>query len=336
MTNTKEGKAKTSLQSIVRIVVSAGLMAWLLTMIDWDEAFRVMREGSPFYFVAAFLAIQITVLTSIWKWKMLIESPEKKDNPLFKASTIQLSKLYYIGLFFNNFMPGSVGGDVVRIFYLGKTTSVAVATTSVLWERLTSGLALVGIVLISALFMDQSRPYFITLLILIGIVLIVYFILKFWMKKEQTSFKLPKGGKLHALSVKIKEMLLNIAETMRVYKKESWLWWGMILFLSFLFQVGMAWINDLLFLSFGIDVPFLHLLVIITIISVITMIPVSLNGLGVREAGYVFFFQSIGVPDGVALSVSLLFFFLVTISSLIGGIFWLMERKVSKHEIIGQ
>ena len=179
MTNTKEGKAKTSLQSIVRIVVSTGLMAWLLTMIDWDEAFRVMREGSPFYFVAAFLAIQITVLTSIWKWKMLIESPEKKNNPLFKASTIQLSKLYYIGLFFNNFMPGSVGGDVVRIFYLGKTTSVAVATTSVLWERLTSGLALVGIVLISTLFMDQSRPYLITLLILIGIVLIVYFILNF-------------------------------------------------------------------------------------------------------------------------------------------------------------
>ena len=44
------------------------------------------------------------------------------------------------------------------------------------------------------------------------------------------------------------------------------------------------------FKSFGIDVPFLHLLVIITIISVITMIPVSLNGLGVREAGYVFIF----------------------------------------------
>ena len=70
----------------------------------------------------------------------------------------------------------------------------------------------------------------------------------------------------------------------------------------------MAWINDLLFRSFGIEVSFLHLLVIITLISVITMIPVSLNGLGVREASYVLFFQSIGVPEGIALSVSLLFF----------------------------
>ena len=54
MTNTKEGKAKTRLQLIVRIVVSTGLMAWLITMIDWDEAFRIMKEGSPFYFVACF------------------------------------------------------------------------------------------------------------------------------------------------------------------------------------------------------------------------------------------------------------------------------------------
>ena len=50
MTNTKEGKAKTRLQLIVRIVVSTGLMAWLITMIDWEEAFSVMREGSPSYF----------------------------------------------------------------------------------------------------------------------------------------------------------------------------------------------------------------------------------------------------------------------------------------------
>ena len=52
-------------------------------------------------------------------------------------------------------MPGSVGGDVVRIYYLSKKTRVVSATTSVLFERITAGFALVGIVLISSLFMDQ-------------------------------------------------------------------------------------------------------------------------------------------------------------------------------------
>ena len=336
MKKSKENKVKSYLQLLIRFIVSVGLMVWLVTMIDWDEAFRIMKEGSPFYFVLAFLAIQITVATSIWKWKMLIQSSEKKLRN-DQVSPTYLGKLYYIGLFFNNFMPGSVGGDVVRIYYLGKKTGVATATTSVLFERITAGFALVGIVLISALFMDQSRPYLISLLILIIIAVALYIIIKLFMKKVTvTERDSSSQSKLSILMVKGKQAIIGIGDTAKNYRNESWQWWGMILLLSFLFQVGMAWINDLLFRSFGIEVSFLHLLVIITLISVITMIPVSLNGLGVREASYVLFFQSIGVPEGIALSVSLLFFILVTISSLIGGLFWLMERRETNHEAIRQ
>jgi glycosyltransferase 2 family protein len=332
----KENKVKSYLQLLIRFIVSVGLMVWLVTMIDWDEAFRIMKEGSPFYFVLAFLAIQITVATSIWKWRMLIQSSEKKlSNDQISAT--YLGKLYYIGLFFNNFMLGSVGGDVVRIYYLGKKTGVATATTSVLFERITAGFALVGIVLVSALFMDQSRPYLISLLILIIIAVALYIIFKIFMKKATvTKRNSSSQSKLSLIMVKGKQAIIGIGDTAKNYRNESWQWWGMILLLSFLFQVGMAWINDLLFRSFGIEVSFLHLLVIITLISVITMIPVSLNGLGVREASYVLFFQSIGVPEGIALSVSLLFFILVTISSLIGGLFWLMERRETTHEAIRQ
>ena len=336
MEKSKENKVKSYLQLLTRLIVSVGLMVWLVTMIDWDEAFRIMKEGSPFYFVLAFLAIQITVATSIWKWRMLIQSSEKKlSND--QISPTYLGKLYYIGLFFNNFMLGSVGGDVVRIYYLGKKTGVATATTSVLFERITAGFALVGIVLVSALFMDQSRPYLISLLILIIIAVALYIIFKVFMKKATvTERNTSSQSKLSLLMVKGKQAIIGIGDTAKNYRNENWQWWGMILLLSFLFQVGMAWINDLLFRSFGIEVSFLHLLVIITLISVITMIPVSLNGLGVREASYVLFFQSIGVPEGIALSVSLLFFILVTISSLIGGLFWLMERRETTHEAIRQ
>ncbi|MBB6445591.1 lysylphosphatidylglycerol synthase transmembrane domain-containing protein [Bacillus benzoevorans] len=337
MEKSQENKVKSSyLQLLIRFIVSAGLMVWIVKMIDWDEAFRIMKEGSPFYFILAFLAIQITVATSIWKWKMLIQSSEKKHHSN-QASLTYLGKLYYIGLFFNNFMPGSVGGDVVRIIFLGKKTGVATATTSVLFERITAGFALVGIVLISALFMDQSRPYLISLLILIALAAGLYIMFKIFMKKANVPEKNSLSqGKLSTLLAKVKEAIIGIGERAQNYRNESWRWWGMILLLSFLFQVGMAWINDLLFRSFGIHVSFLHLLVIITLISVITMIPVSLNGLGVREASYVLFFQSIGVPEGIALSVSLLFFFLVTISSLIGGLFWLMERRETSYEAIRQ
>ncbi|WP_071396538.1 lysylphosphatidylglycerol synthase transmembrane domain-containing protein [Bacillus tuaregi] len=339
MSHEKIEKAKSRIQLILRMAVSAGLMVWLMLMIEWEEALRVMKEGSPLFLCAAFIAIQITVLTSIWKWKMLVDSSSKQSSNKY-TSMAKLGQLYYIGLFFNNFMPGSVGGDVVRIYYLGKNTTVSTATASVLFERLTSGLALVGIVLISALFMDQSRPYIISLCILLAVSIIGYLLIKHWLKKDIHHSIQPKTttilGKINSSLIKGKQAIRGVGEKAMDYRTESWKWWGMILLLSLLFQIGMAWINDLLFLSFGIDIPFLHLLVIITLISVITMLPVSLNGLGVREAGYVFFFQGLGVPQGIALSVSLLFFFLVTISSAIGGLFWLIERREARHEAIRQ
>lgn len=65
---------------------------------------------------------------------------------------------------------------------------------------------------------------------------------------------------------------------------------------------------------------------IITLISFITMLPISVNGLGVREGCYVLFFSELGVPMEIALTVSLLLFVMVSISSLAGGLFWMAER----------
>ena len=127
-------------------------------------------------------------------------------------------------------MPGSVGGDVVRIFYLGKKTGVATATTSVLFERITAGFALVGIVLISALFMDQSRPYLISLLILIIIAVALYIIIKLFMKKVTvTERDSSSQSKLSILMVKGKQAIIGIGDTAKNYRNESWQWWGMIL-----------------------------------------------------------------------------------------------------------
>ena len=117
-------------------------------------------------------------------------------------------------------------------------------------------------------------------------------------RSELSSRSFISLGKINSLLNKGKQGIINIGETAKDYQNEGWIWWLKIGILSLLFQVGMAWINDLLFLSFGIDVPWLELLVIITLISVITMLPVSLNGLGVREAGYVFFFKELRCPRG--------------------------------------
>lgn len=327
MPQSETKKRSSRLQLALRILVSVGLMIYLIRMIDWKEALEIIKGGSFLYIAGAFLAIQITVSSSVVKWSMLVHPTHNKTNKK-DVSIHKLGRLYYVGLFFNNFLPGSVGGDLVRVVQLGKTTGISRATASVALERLTSGIALVAIVIVSSFFIKDARPYLLSLFLIVALALIVYVLFKYWVKQvDRKGAHIEKGGKVNQLLMKGKTGILTFAKDLSHYKKEQWKWWLIIGNLSLLFQFGLAWINDLLFLSFGIDIAWIELLVIITLISVITMIPVSLNGLGVREVSYVFFFQQLGVPDEISLSVSLLFFFLVSISSLVGGLFWLVERR---------
>lgn len=115
MKSSKEQKGIPFLQLAIRITISSSLMVWLLNRIQWDQALQIMKEGSLVYFVAAFIAIQLTVGSSVWKWQLLVHSSLQKTERK-NTSLTKLGRYYYIGLFFNNFLPGSVGGDVVRIF----------------------------------------------------------------------------------------------------------------------------------------------------------------------------------------------------------------------------
>lgn len=322
-------KGASFLQLAIRIMISAGLIAWLLYTIEWGKALQVIREGSPFYFIAAFIAIQITVFSSVWKWKSLVHSTVK-DGSKQEPSFSKLGRLYYIGLFFNNFLPSSVGGDFVRILYLGKVIGMPKATASVAFERLTSGVAMIVIVLVAALFMESVRPFLVTIYIAAAVFIGLFLLLGFWIKKGKLAKQQSSDqhvGKLIRMVNKGRNAVANIGKSVSDYGNESWKWWLWIAILSTFFQVGMAWINDLLFSGLGIDVPWYELLVFITLISVITMLPISINGIGVREASYLLFFKELGVPDEIAVSVSLLFFVLVAISSLVGGVFWLVERR---------
>lgn len=312
---------------LVRIAGSTALMYWILTKIEWSKVVEIAKDGSAVYFAAAFIAIQITVVSSILKWKMLVDS-SRYQNQNKDASLSTLGRFYYIGLFFNNFLPGSVGGDVVRVFYLGRITGIPAATASVAFERLTSGVALVAIAIFSSLYIESARRFLLPLLAAIGVVIFLVWLIRLWTSKKKKTGKTSSESNTN-LQRWLKKIKSGMRETFSValnYRKENLKWWSMIMIYSILFQAGLAWINDLLFLSLRIDIPWLELLMIITLISVITMLPISVNGLGVREGCYVLFFGELGVPVEIAVTVSLLFFVMVAISSLAGGVFWMVER----------
>ncbi|MEH7107343.1 lysylphosphatidylglycerol synthase transmembrane domain-containing protein [Bacillus sp. JJ1764] len=320
----KEKKRSSYISMSIRIIGSTSLLFWLIHLIEWNRILEVGKNASPIYLISAFIAIQLTVFSSVWKWKMIVHS-SLNETERGNASVMKLGCFYYIGLFFNNFLPGSVGGDVIRVFYLGRITGIPIATASVAFERLTSGFALIVISIISVLSIRIARPFLYSILLVIGIIMFLLLIVGLFMKKG--NFRIADTNtKIGGLLEKVWNGLSKIISVAKDYRKQNFKWWILIIMLSLAFQAGLAWINQLLFLSLNIHLPWMHLLMAITLISVITMLPVSVNGIGVREGCYVFFFTGLGVPDEIAVSVSLLFLFLVTLTSVIGGVFWILGR----------
>lgn len=333
MASSESKRKNPYLKMLLRIVISAALIIWLGFTIDWNQLGTVIKKSSLLYIVFAMIAIQLTVLASIWKWKQLVYASISQQNK-HKISLGKLGRLYYIGLFFNNILPSSVGGDVVRIIQLGRSIGMSSSAASVGFERLTSGVALVIILIGSAIISERARPFLNSIIILSLIFILIFLLLWYLMKQSEKKREMVSSVTISSHAIlnwinKLTASLLKIGIAIGDYKNKGMKWWLFIAILSFAFQIGMVWINDLLFKALHVEVPFLELLVIITLISALTMLPISINGIGVREVSYIFFFQQLGVSNEIAVSVSLLFFLLVTISSLAGGLFWLSEKRVA-------
>jgi uncharacterized membrane protein YbhN (UPF0104 family) len=93
--------------------------------------------------------------------------------------------------------------------------------------------------------------------------------------------------------------------------------------LSFLLQALVVVVTIFNGVALQLDVPVVFYFILIPLIAVATMIPVSLNGLGIREGAFVFFLAQVGVPEEQALSLALLWLAILIASSAVGGLVWL-------------
>jgi len=219
--------------------------------------------------------------------------------------------LYYIGLFTNNFLPSGIGGDALRIYgtakISGKTTEAA---ASVILERLLASLALGLTASLALLFVPLPDNIKHQIYWCVGIIV-------------GTCFFIPAA--LFCYPFRENTMVGRWLSQLSKYKATP----GVlikVLALSCLFQALMVLANIFIFWSAGINLPLAVHFLNIPVIMAVSMLPVSINGLGIREGMYVILYGFAGVDSAKAVSCSLFFFILVTLASLAGGIA-LLQRK---------
>jgi uncharacterized protein (TIRG00374 family) len=304
--------------TILKVVVTLGLYAAVFYKVDrsalWTKLGSVQLEWVALG-VLCYIAGQ---WTSAWRWWILLP-PVRLTVPF-----LRMVAFYFVGMFFNMFLPTIVGGDAVKAILLTRETGApARSTVSVFMERNIGLLALFVIATSSAWL---APPVIVLGLPLLWLVILLFagFIGANIVMFDPRAYRLV--DRLVALTplARMRSRASSFYDALLPYRRTP----GTLaasLALSFLFQGVVILVVFLNAKALAHDVPALALAVFVPLISLAGMLPISVNGLGLREALYVLLFGRIGTPPDVALLMALLYFAVTLIASLPGGIVYMLQ-----------
>jgi uncharacterized protein (TIRG00374 family) len=300
---------------LARLAVTGALLALLAWRIELGALVPRLTRLAPGWVAAAFGAVFAAVALSAWKWGLILTA---RGHPLPYR---RLVRHYLIGLFFNNFLPTTVGGDAVRAWETARDTrEVPEAVGSVIADRLVAGAALGATALLGLPFADAG-PRVVLLVggfVMLNLALVGLFLAP-GVAERLAAAALPP--RLERVREAASSVVAAVRGTVRAPALVA-----RVFVLSMAFQVLVALVNACLFAAMG-DPPSLAGCVLYTpIIFTVTMLPISLSGFGVREVAYAYFFGLAGVEPAAAVLASLLFFVVVGFASLAGGPLFALGR----------
>ncbi len=298
-------RGRAAVRTGLRVAVSFGILAYILVDVDRHDLLHTLLGVRIQYVVGALGLYLITQALSAYKWSMLGQSVGL-DRPFS-----QYLRFYFIGMFFNLFGVGTIGGDLARALYLSGGRNRALAIHSVLFDRV-SGLAL--LMLLGAAALVAVPQYHFPWPLWAAVVFGGTALFVGWWTCPWLVRVLPVPQRLRH---QVEHELAPFWRDSRLLGRVA----GVSLVFHFL-QCGVQWC---LARAAGTALPFTYCLIMHPLLSVMLALPVSLGGFGVREGGYLYFITRLDIDDSIAVTMGLLWFAVTVLSGLAGGAFFLAE-----------
>ncbi len=298
-----------------------------------QDLWRTLYLVHPGALVLSVVLVGLALWLGVVRWRLVLEA-QGLELSLARATRISL-----VAQFFNSFLLGSTGGDLIKAYYAARETHhrKTEAVTTVFVDRLVGLWAMLlfaGMMMLPNLQMVRQHGEFavpalfiLAMLAALSIVLSLAFwggVSKPFPRARHYLRRLPKG-----------ELLERSLDSCRQFGKEKrFLVKAVVLSLV----LNIIWVLQIWVLGLGLDlsIPFTALLVIVPIIFCISALPITPNGLGVRENLFVLMLAVIAVPRTAALSLSLLASAEGILWSLIGGAVYMgLREKEHLSEVTG-
>jgi uncharacterized protein (TIRG00374 family) len=306
----------------IKLVVSAGLLYWLLSSVDVARLWAIAR-GASLPWLATALALYLgMVLLSAWRWELLLRAQH------VSASFSRLTNSFLVAVFFSNFLPSNIGGDVIRIRDTARAAgSKTLATTVVIVDR---GIGLLGLVFVAALGASLAArgseaigpigPGMLWLALAGALALATPVIVA----PHRVGQMLAPLRRLHQewVETRIERLTGALAKFREAPSALVACFVGAILVQAVLvgFYVAIAY-------ALHLRVPIAHLAIVVPVSFVVQMLPVSVNGWGVRESTFGFYLTRLGLPLESALALSFIGAGLTMLFSLSGAVVYLTRRR---------
>jgi len=302
----------------LRLAVTFGLLSALAMRMDLARAEQVLSRLSLPLLAGALAALFIAAVpVNALRWSVILAAGR---GPV--PGTRSLMKLLLVGLFFNQVLPTGVGGDAVRAWRCRKLgIGLGAAVRSVLLDRASGYLVMVVIYALALPVLLRSFPDVrerAGLAAVLGGALCGFLALTLMDRLPTPLLRLPMVPALGDLSGELRRLLVDPSRC------------GIVLGLSVL-TIGFSVLAYMLTgESLGVDLSFETWLLVVPPLAFIQLLPISLAGWGVREAGLVFILAGFGIPAEAALATSLLMGLSLIIVGLPGGLIWLFGWDIAQ------
>lgn len=317
------------LKTIIKIIFSLGLLSYLIYLAEPEKIItilsRIWTGGHVVYIFYAILTFTIAIFVYAFRWQVLLNGYN------IKIKTLKLFKFYLIGLFFNNFLPTGIGGDITRIYNLiQEAGDRTIGFASVMTERLLGITSTLILTLLSLTWLlgnfSTYRILYLNILLLSSILLFFYLVFN---RKYPESF----AEKIKNIKIlKLGERIDKLFEAIRYFQDKKIVFVKVVL-VSLIAQALVILMHYFCVLSLNLEISIYFMFLVVPVTFLLTMLP-SINGLGVRDGGFVFLLGKQGISTAASISLSLLAITIPMIVSVSGAILFVLQKKNSKIEDI--
>lgn len=298
---------------IVRIVLSVGLLALVVALADWREVWSVLRSVRLEWAAYALaLAIADRLILNV-RWRTLLAARG------VMTGFVRLFRVQLAANFLGSFLPSSLGVDAVRIGALcrvGHPPAQVIAATLI--DRISIALAtlVLGSITVLALARARIPPQIAQFVWLMTAVALITFgaclhpSVRRWVRTKL----------LTRIPGRLRQMTADVAKAALAFRHDGRTAAWVAITTAAVFLVRILFAKCVAY-SCGADLAFLDLLLVVPILWIIVMLPITIGGLGVQDAGYVVLMSLLGVSAPVAVSMSLVEHIVVRIATLPGALF---------------